>query len=88
MTTRFRTNIDCAKKFMSDISEQSILPAVGDLITVHKTSEIEINMPVIQRTWIFPEYKNPVLICELGLPPYFKDIRIFEDFLWSKGYRW
>jgi hypothetical protein len=44
-------------------------------------------MPVIERTWTFTNGASPILICELGLPPCFKDIRDFEDFVRSKRMR-
>jgi hypothetical protein len=86
MTTKFHTSVDCVKRFMGAISGLSIAPIVGDLVRVYHDSEIEIQMQVIGRTWEFTNGASPVLICELGIPPYFENIPKFTAFISSHGF--
>jgi hypothetical protein len=83
MITRFHTNIDCVKHFMGNISGLQIIPMKGDLVRIYNDSEIEINMAVIERQWTFTNSANPILICELGIPPWFEDI---PHFIKSMGF--
>jgi hypothetical protein len=86
MITRFHTNIDCAKRFMRSISGLVILPMVGDIVRVYNDSESEINMAVVERQWTFTNGANPILICELGIPPWFEDIPHFVETIGLMGF--
>ena len=73
MACTFRTNIDCMKRFMGNISGLPIEPSVGDLVRVYKDSELEVYLQVVERTWTFHNWtttggSDPKLTCELHLP--------------------
>ena len=87
MYTQFRTNVDCAKRFMSSISGLEISPLVGDLVRVYNDSDCEINMVVVGRTWKFTNGSDPILVCELHVPPPWKTVPEFEKILNSFGFR-
>lgn len=70
MRCRFRTNIDCMKRFMNRISGLEISPSVGDLVQVYRDSGLEIELAVVRRTIEGLVYSNPELVCELHLPPH------------------
>ena len=76
MACRFRTNIDCMKKFMANISGLPIEPQVGDLVQVYKDSEIEVELKVVERHLTFAN-SNPQLTCELHLPSYWENLAHF-----------
>jgi hypothetical protein len=87
MITRFHTNIDCAKRFMHNISGLAIAPMVGDLIRVYNDSESEIYMIVTERRWEFTNGANPILICDLHIPSWFKDVSYFASALSAMGFK-
>jgi hypothetical protein len=64
----FKTNIDCMKRFMSNISGLPISPNVGDLIRVYHDTQLEIDLEVVDRRWVFTNGSNPQLFCDLHLP--------------------
>lgn len=67
---QFRTNIDCCKKFMGNISGlplSTINPIVGDRVRVYHDTQIEVWLQVVGRNWRMTNGTNPVLECELHL---------------------
>jgi hypothetical protein len=87
MTTTFRTNIDCAKRFMNHISGlPGINPAVGDMVRVYGDTQCEIYMVVKERYWSFTNGASPVLTCYLSVPPPLETIAQFEKRLRGFGF--
>ncbi len=66
MHTVFRTNVDCCKKFMSNISGLSIQVNVGDRVRVYHDSAFDHYMKVCEREWTFTNGSDPVLTCYLA----------------------
>ncbi len=70
MRVEFRTNIDCCRRFMGNISYlplAHINPLVGDRVRVYYDSELEVWLKVVTRNWIMTNGSSPVLICDLHL---------------------
>lgn len=81
MICRFRTNIDCCKRYMSHISGLDIAPNVGDLVVVYRDSSLELSLEVVGRTWELTDSSDMRLTCELHLPPWFKSIPELERYI-------
>ena len=86
----FRTNVDCCKRFMANISGlplDAINPLIGDKVRVYHDSEFEIWMTVAERSWFLTNGTSPVLECYLSLGPH-TTIPDFEKMLRQRGFRW
>ena len=67
---KFRTNIDCCKRFMgklSDIPLRLVDPQFRDLILVYHDTEFRLELQVVSRHWELDTADRPILICELWL---------------------
>jgi len=87
---RFRTDIDCCKKFMSNISNMSISPNVGDRVVVYNDSSFELGMKVTFREWVPSTSINGGLdlVCWLVQDTIFPTIPDLEHCLRRHGIRW
>lgn len=86
---RFRTDIDCCKKFMPHISGLPISPQVRDRVIVYRDSAFELGMTVSYREWIPSDDKaSLILICWLDIDVIFPTLLDLEKCLRERGFRW
>ncbi len=83
MTTIFRTNINCVKHFMNNISGLNLDPKINDNVEIYRDSDCKIVMTIISRTWTFTNGSQPVLVCQLDVPSNFQSISEFEKYVES-----
>ena len=85
MRVDFHTNIDCCKKYMSLISGEvaDMIPAVDDLVLVHRTKDKDVWLRVVRRKWVtIPTSfaRDPYLMVELHLAMH-ESIEALEKFI-------
>ena len=78
---KFRTNIDCCKRYMPNISGLSIAPNVGDHVTVYRDDSLELQLKVVERTWELIYSDDIHLVCELHLPDHIPTIERLEKII-------
>ena len=64
---QFHTNIDCMKRFMSNISGLQIRPMANDTVEVYRDSELSVVLRVCSCRWTFTNGATPILHCDLHL---------------------
>ena len=86
MKTKFRTNVDCCKRFMDRVSQQfsDSQPLVGDRIDVYKTRDKVVELEVCGRR-ITTEFDKPVLEVELHLTRFWQEKGFTEFEKWVQG---
>lgn len=86
--TQFHTNVDCAKRLVSNLSlgVDDVHFQVGDKVVVFEEEHTKVVMEVASRTWKFHKaQRNPMLQIELTIARQFANITAFENFLKSRG---
>lgn len=90
-SVQFRTNLDCCKKFMNNISGlplSLINPLVGDRILVYHDSSFDLYMNVVERTWHMENGSVKNLVCELHMSGGFESISQLQKTLSEHGFTW